>query len=46
MLHLSSCNIGKELAERHMAVARGLPHNQAEQTAGVECRKVGIRSAT
>ncbi|PTA44791.1 RtcB family protein [Micromonospora sp. RP3T] len=27
MLHSGSRNIGKELAERHMAVARGLPHN-------------------
>jgi tRNA-splicing ligase RtcB len=28
MLHSGSRNIGKELAERHMAVARKLPHNQ------------------
>ena len=28
MLHSGSRNIGKELAERHIAVARGLPHNQ------------------
>jgi tRNA-splicing ligase RtcB (3'-phosphate/5'-hydroxy nucleic acid ligase) len=28
MLHSESLNIGKELAERHTAVARGLPHNQ------------------
>ncbi len=27
MLHSGSRNIGKELAARHMAVARGLPHN-------------------
>ena len=27
MLHSGSRNIGKELAERHMSVARGLPHN-------------------
>src|SRR3954465_15865587 len=27
MLHSGSRNIGKELAERHMAVARKLPHN-------------------
>jgi tRNA-splicing ligase RtcB len=27
MLHSGSRNIGKELAERHMAVARALPHN-------------------
>lgn len=27
MLHSGSRNIGKELAERHMEVARGLPHN-------------------
>lgn len=27
MLHSGSRNIGKELAERHMAVARNLPHN-------------------
>jgi tRNA-splicing ligase RtcB len=27
MLHSGSRNIGKELAERHMAVARTLPHN-------------------
>ncbi|MFC0097060.1 RtcB family protein [Micromonospora marina] len=27
MLHSGSRNIGKELAERHMVVARGLPHN-------------------
>lgn len=27
-LHSGSRNIGKELAERHIAVARGLPHNQ------------------
>ncbi|MEV5693669.1 RtcB family protein [Micromonospora globbae] len=27
MLHSGSRNIGKELAERHMAVARRLPHN-------------------
>ncbi|MFE9201498.1 RtcB family protein [Micromonospora sp. NPDC007230] len=27
MLHSGSRNIGKELAERHMAVARGLSHN-------------------
>jgi tRNA-splicing ligase RtcB len=27
MLHSGSRNIGKELAERHMAVARELPHN-------------------
>ena len=27
MLHSGSRNIGKELAERHIAVARGLPHN-------------------
>ncbi len=29
MLHSGSRNIGKELAERHMAVARRLPHNAA-----------------
>lgn len=28
LLHSGSRNIGKELAERHMAVARKLPHNQ------------------
>ncbi|NJQ07844.1 RtcB family protein [Streptomyces lonarensis] len=28
MLHSGSRNIGKELAEHHMGVARGLPHNQ------------------
>ena len=28
MLHSGSRNIGKELAERHMSVARGLPHNR------------------
>lgn len=28
LLHSGSRNIGKELAERHMAVARGLAHNQ------------------
>ena len=28
MLHSGSRNIGKELAERHIAVARKLPHNQ------------------
>jgi tRNA-splicing ligase RtcB (3'-phosphate/5'-hydroxy nucleic acid ligase) len=28
MLHSGSRNIGKELAERHMAAARKLPHNQ------------------
>lgn len=28
MLHSGSRNIGKELAERHITVARGLPHNQ------------------
>ncbi|MFB8008878.1 RtcB family protein [Nocardia sp. NPDC056000] len=28
LLHSGSRNIGKELAERHMAVARVLPHNQ------------------
>ncbi|MFC9549524.1 RtcB family protein [Rhodococcus sp. NPDC056960] len=28
MLHSGSRNIGKELAERHIAVARSLPHNQ------------------
>ncbi|WP_416565202.1 RtcB family protein [Nocardia testacea] len=28
LLHSGSRNIGKELAERHMAVARTLPHNQ------------------
>jgi tRNA-splicing ligase RtcB len=28
MLHSGSRNIGKELAERHMATARKLPHNQ------------------
>ncbi|WP_328391792.1 RtcB family protein [Nocardia sp. NBC_00416] len=28
LLHSGSRNIGKELAERHMAVARGLPHNR------------------
>jgi tRNA-splicing ligase RtcB len=28
MLHSGSRNIGKELAERHMNVARNLPHNQ------------------
>jgi tRNA-splicing ligase RtcB (3'-phosphate/5'-hydroxy nucleic acid ligase) len=27
MLHSGSRNVGKELAERHMAVARSLPHN-------------------
>ncbi len=27
MLHSGSRNIGKELAERHMSTARGLPHN-------------------
>ena len=27
MLHSGSRNVGKELAERHIAVARGLPHN-------------------
>ncbi|MEV4544450.1 RtcB family protein [Micromonospora echinaurantiaca] len=27
MLHSGSRNIGKELAERHISVARGLPHN-------------------
>ncbi|MFC8043682.1 RtcB family protein [Nocardia sp. NPDC057353] len=27
LLHSGSRNIGKEIAERHMAVARGLPHN-------------------
>ena len=27
MLHSGSRNIGKELAERHIAVARELPHN-------------------
>jgi tRNA-splicing ligase RtcB len=27
MLHSGSRNIGKELAERHMAIARALPHN-------------------
>ncbi|KAB1662438.1 RtcB family protein [Pseudoclavibacter chungangensis] len=27
-LHSGSRNIGKELAERHITVARGLPHNQ------------------
>jgi tRNA-splicing ligase RtcB len=27
MLHSGSRNIGKELAERHITVARGLPHN-------------------
>lgn len=27
MLHSGSRNIGKELAERHIAIARGLPHN-------------------
>ncbi|MEV6377703.1 RtcB family protein [Micromonospora musae] len=27
MLHSGSRNIGKELAERHIGVARGLPHN-------------------
>ena len=27
MLHSGSRNIGKELAERHIAVAEGLPHN-------------------
>jgi tRNA-splicing ligase RtcB len=27
MLHSGSRNIGKELAERHVAIARGLPHN-------------------
>ncbi len=27
LLHSGSRNIGKELAERHMAIARGLPHN-------------------
>ncbi|MFD6400370.1 RtcB family protein [Nocardia sp. NPDC060249] len=29
LLHSGSRNIGKELAERHMAVARALPHNQS-----------------
>ncbi|MEU3011514.1 RtcB family protein [Nocardia asteroides] len=29
LLHSGSRNIGKELAERHMAVARTLPHNQS-----------------
>lgn len=28
MLHSGSRNIGKELAEKHISVARGLPHNQ------------------
>ncbi|GGO89707.1 RtcB family protein [Wenjunlia tyrosinilytica] len=28
MLHSGSRNIGKELAEHHMGVAQGLPHNQ------------------
>jgi tRNA-splicing ligase RtcB len=28
MLHSGSRNIGKELAERHIAIARKLPHNQ------------------
>lgn len=28
MLHSGSRNVGKELAERHIDVARGLPHNQ------------------
>ncbi|UFS96156.1 RtcB family protein [Nocardia huaxiensis] len=28
LLHSGSRNIGKELAERHMAIARALPHNQ------------------
>ncbi|MEZ0089157.1 RtcB family protein [Streptacidiphilus sp. EB129] len=28
MLHSGSRNIGKELAEHHMGIARGLPHNQ------------------
>lgn len=28
MLHSGSRNVGKELAERHIAVARELPHNQ------------------
>ena len=28
MLHSGSRNIGEELAERHIAVARKLPHNQ------------------
>ncbi len=28
MLHSGSRNIGKELAERHMSIARGLDHNQ------------------
>lgn len=28
LLHSGSRNIGKEIAERHMAVARELPHNQ------------------
>ncbi len=28
MLHSGSRNIGKELAEHHIGVARGLPHNQ------------------
>ncbi|MEU1983945.1 RtcB family protein [Nocardia sp. NPDC019395] len=28
LLHSGSRNIGKEIAERHMAVARKLPHNQ------------------
>ncbi|GGK63854.1 RtcB family protein [Nocardia camponoti] len=29
LLHSGSRNIGKELAERHMAIARKLPHNQS-----------------
>jgi tRNA-splicing ligase RtcB (3'-phosphate/5'-hydroxy nucleic acid ligase) len=29
LLHSGSRNIGKELAERHMAIARGLAHNQS-----------------
>lgn len=29
LLHSGSRNIGKELAERHMAIARALPHNQS-----------------
>ncbi|MFG2445118.1 RtcB family protein [Nocardia fluminea] len=29
LLHSGSRNIGKELAERHMAVAHALPHNQS-----------------
>ncbi|WP_067692088.1 RtcB family protein [Nocardia jejuensis] len=28
LLHSGSRNIGKEIAERHMSVARGLPHNK------------------